>query len=320
MGSGRLATPMKISVILCTFNRSQSLAKTLDTLAKSTLPESVEWEVLIIDNNSGDATREVAEEFCLRHAAHFRYIFEAKAGKSHALNRGILEASGDVLAFTDDDVTVESTWIQNLTAHLNNGKCAGAAGRTLPERAFRTPNWLWPHRRHALAPLAIFDPTFGAGPLNEAPYGVNMAFQRRVFQEYGGFRTDLGPGLGRGIPGKSEDTEFGNRLLEAGEQLQYEPSAIVYHAVPESRLRKEYFLAWWFDKARADRRSLGIPSGMGWTIAGVPLRLFARLGRWMLAWLVTIEPAQRFDRKINVWAICGEIVECHRQSHAPTQR
>jgi glucosyl-dolichyl phosphate glucuronosyltransferase len=311
---------MKISVILCTFNRCQCLIKALKSLAKSTLPEGVDWEVLIIDNNSGDATRQVAEEFCLQNAPHFRYVFEPKPGKSHALNRGILEANGDVLAFTDDDVTVESTWIRNLTAHLNNGRWAGAAGRTLPEQPFRAPSWIWYGRPHALAPLAIFDPAFAAGPLNEAPYGVNMAFQSRVFRKYGGFRTDLGPGLGPGIPGKSEDTELGDRLLVAGEMLQYEPSAVVYHSVPDSRLRKGYFLAWWFDKARADRRILGTPSNMGWAIAGVPLRLFARLGRWTLAWLVTLEPALRFNHKVNVWVNCGEIVECYRQSHPRSLR
>lgn len=144
---------MKVSVIICTANRSQRLLKTLESIAASALAESVEWEVLVVDNNSSDATRQVAGDFCKSNPTHFRYVFESKSGKSHALNRGILEASGDVLAFTDDDVTVETTWIRNLTSNLHDGRWAGASGRTLPEPPFEMPNWISPSRPHALAPL-----------------------------------------------------------------------------------------------------------------------------------------------------------------------
>jgi glucosyl-dolichyl phosphate glucuronosyltransferase len=278
----------------------------------SLLPSSVNWEVVVVDNNSTDATREVAEKFCLQDPRHFRYVFESNPGKSNALNRGVVEAHGEVLAFTDDDVLVEPTWIQNLTSHLNNGRWAGAAGRVLPAQPFSAPNWIPRDRRHGMAPLAVFDPPIEAGPLGASPYGVNMAFHRRVFDTYGGFRTDLGPGLGSGIPQKSEDSEFGNRLLAAGEQLRYEPSALVYHAVPSNRLQKSYFLNWWFDKARADVRASGSLSDMTWTVAGVPLRCFARLVRWTLSWLVAVEPSQRFENKIKVWVNWAQIVEYYR--------
>jgi len=65
--------------------------------------------------------------------------------------------------------------------------------------------------------------------------------------------------------------------LLTGLRLRYEPSAIVYHSVPESRVQKEYFLAWRFGKARADVRELGFPCDAGWRIAGIPLVLFRRL-------------------------------------------
>ncbi len=84
---------MKISVILCTHNRCQSLAKALNSLAALTLPESVEWEVLVVDNNSSDGTREVVQrDFCGRYPGRFRYLFEPQPGKSYALNAGIRQA------------------------------------------------------------------------------------------------------------------------------------------------------------------------------------------------------------------------------------
>ena len=80
---------MRISLIVCTYNRCQGVSQTLTSVAASALPPSVEWEVLVVDNNSSDQTREVVEDFCRQHPAHFRYVFEPQMGKSHALQIGI---------------------------------------------------------------------------------------------------------------------------------------------------------------------------------------------------------------------------------------
>ena len=304
---------MKITVILCTFNRCQLLAKALNSVAHSTLPDAVDWEVLVVDNNSSDQTHEVVNGFCHKYPGRFRYLFEPHSGKSHALNAGIREARGDTLAFIDDDVVVEPTWLQSLTAPLNDSKWAGVGGRILPEQTLSPPRWIPVQNRHALAPLALFYPDLAAGPLAEAPFGGNMAFQKWVFEKYGGFRTDLGPQPG-GNPQKSEDTEFGHRLLTAGEQLRYEPSAVVYHGVPENRVQKKYFLAWWLDKSRADIRAFGIPTDTKLFVAGVPLYFFRRLAVWTLRWMVAARPASRFSCKLKVWMILGDIAECYRLS------
>jgi glycosyltransferase involved in cell wall biosynthesis len=272
----------------------------------------VEWEVLVVDNNSHDQTREVVENFCRRYPGRFCYVFEPHRGKSYALNAGIREAHGDVIAFLDDDVTVEPTWLCSLTAALHNGEWAGSGGRILPERTFVPPRWLSLKGRYALAPLALFDLGPEAGDLTEPPFGTNMAFRKEMFEKYGGFRTDLGPQPGSEI--RSEDSEFGHRLLAAGERLRYEPSAVVYHSVPESRVQKEYFLAWWFDKARADIRAFGIRPCTKWRLGGIPMVLFRRLAVWTLRWMVAIEPARRFSCKLKVWGVVGSILESHRQS------
>jgi glycosyltransferase involved in cell wall biosynthesis len=83
---------MNISIILRTYNRCESLAKTLESTAALRLPESVEWEALVVDNNSTDQTREVVGEFCRHYPGRFRYLSEPQQGKSHALNAGIREA------------------------------------------------------------------------------------------------------------------------------------------------------------------------------------------------------------------------------------
>jgi glycosyltransferase involved in cell wall biosynthesis len=312
---------MKITAILCTYNRCRTLAKALESAAALKLPESEEWEVLVVDNNSNDCTHAVVEDFCRRYPARFRYLFEPHQGKSHALNAGIREAHGDILAFMDDDVTVEPTWLHNLTNPLHERDWAGTGGRILPQRTFTPPPWLSFKERYALGPFALFDLGPQAGELGEPPFGTNMAFRKEMFEKYGGFRTDLGPCPGAS-PQKSEDSEFGHRLLAAGERLRYEPSAIVYHAVPESRLQKKYFLDWWFDKARADIRAFGFPGHTKWRLRGIPLVLFRRLTVWTLRWLVAFEPSRRFSCKIKVWLLAGQILECYHQSSCllPTGR
>ena len=111
---------MKVTVVLCTYNRCESLATALDSVSVSQVPPSIPWEVLVIDNNSRDRTRDVVEDFARRYPGRFRYLFESQQGKSFALNRGIREASGDVLAFMDDDVTVDPSWLRKLTVPLES--------------------------------------------------------------------------------------------------------------------------------------------------------------------------------------------------------
>jgi len=110
-----------------------------------------------VDNNSTDQTREVVEGFQRRHPNRFRYVFEPRQGLSQARNAGIREARGDVLAFMDDDVAVDATWLQSLTACLHDGTRAGVGGRILPEQTFRRrPGWAW-RTRTVWGPL--FSPT-----------------------------------------------------------------------------------------------------------------------------------------------------------------
>jgi glucosyl-dolichyl phosphate glucuronosyltransferase len=305
---------MKVTVILCTYNRCQSLAKALKSVVLSTLPKSVPWEILVVDNNSRDQTRDVVEDFCRRYPGYFRYLFEPRQGKSYALNAGIREARGDVLAFMDDDVTVEPTWLENLTEPLLHGEWVGSGGRILPERRFSPPRWLPMEGSYSMrGMLALFDLGDEARELDRAPFGTSMAFRKTMFEKHGCFRTDMGPCPGSEI--RNEDTEFGRRLMAAGEHLRYEPSAIVYHEVPENRLTRQYFLAFWFDHGRAQVREVGQRAD----ILGIPrhyltmLKLVTVLApARTLRWMVAFNRRWRFYRKGWVWMTAGEIVETYR--------
>jgi len=123
----------------------------------------------------------------------------------------------------------------------------------------------------------------------------------------------LGPSPGNEIRG--EDTEFGRRLMAAGERLRYEPSAVVYHSLPEGRVSKEFFLTWWFAYGRALVREWGC----GPAVLGIPrphlnilklgtTTMAQRLRRWMLS----LNPKRRFYYKCRVWLTAGQIREYYR--------
>ncbi|MGC2332008.1 MAG: glycosyltransferase [Candidatus Acidiferrales bacterium] len=305
---------MKITVILCTYNRCRDLPRALDSILASELPDAVQWEVLVVDNNSSDQTREVVEDFCRRYPNRFRYLAEPRQGLSNARNAAIRGARADVLVFTDDDVTVEPNWLQNLTAPLEDGQWAGTAGRIRLGQGFLPPRWLAVSGAFNLGgSLVQFDQGDEHGPLEKPPFGANMAFRKTTFDKYGGFRTDLGRN-GRGLIG-NEDTEFGERLIAAGERLCYVPEAVVNHPVPPERLTKKYLRAYWFSYGRGLARQ----EGKRLPLWKIPLRYLRRVKRtlqWMFRmdrhWF--LDPQGRFFCEVFACQTAGEIFESYCRS------
>jgi glucosyl-dolichyl phosphate glucuronosyltransferase len=310
-----------VTVILCSYNRSQDLADALESIAACQMPGSATWEILVVDNNSNDDTRGIVQGFCRRHPGIFRYLLEPTPGKSYALNSGIANARGEILVFTDDDVTFEPTWLANLTAPFRDPTVGGASGRTRPAQEFAAPNWLSKDLdKWAGILYAYFD--LGEKPceLLRPPYGANMAFRKSIFEKHGGFRVDLGPAPGSQI--RNEDTEFGRRILAAGERMIYEPSAVVYHPVPTSRVTKQYFYAWWFDYGRALVRERGHRPD----VYGIPRDYYAliRCGAeifWHgLRSIVGTTPDGRFAQRCLAQLAVGRTVEIIRRARAQNKQ
>ena len=98
---------MKFSIVIATYNRADELPNTLKSLTEQRVSDS--WEVIIVDNNSSDATREVVLEAARNFPVALRYVLEKEQGRSAALNAGIQAARGEIIAITDDDVRVDSS-------------------------------------------------------------------------------------------------------------------------------------------------------------------------------------------------------------------
>ena len=305
---------MKASVIVCTFNRSNALVGLLKSLLLMSVPQDVDWEVLVVDNNSTDTTKSVVESFVAQHPHRIRYLFEGRQGKSFALNAAIQEADGEIVALTDDDVTCHTHWLAELIGAMEKFKCAGVGGKIIPVWTVTKPSWFEDSGPHKLTPAIVsFDLGSQPVPLRIAPFGANVAFRKSLFQKYGGFRTDLGLTAQDRIGG--EDTEFCRRLMNAGESLYYAPEAIIYHPVENSRAQRSYFEAWYLGHGKASVRETGIPED-AMRYLGVPRYLLGNLFRSALKWFFTLNSKRRFYYKLEVYETIGRIQESRMSAPA----
>lgn len=255
---------MKISVVLCTYNRRESLGRTLNSFVEISTPESSSWELILVDNNSQDKTKTFVEGFQKRCKLNIEYVFEGKPGLSHARNRGIEQADGEVIAFTDDDVIVDKYWLLNIQKAFEEHDVSCVGGKILPIWEIPKPKWLTQELGHVLALLDRGDkPLYLDSPV---VWGANFAIKSDTFEKYGGFDTNLGRIPGRLFAG--EETEFVRRILNKGEKILYDPNAVVYHYIPSHKISKRYFRKWKYDQGvlRASLRGhsnnnnyLGIP-------------------------------------------------------------
>jgi glucosyl-dolichyl phosphate glucuronosyltransferase len=297
-----------ISVIICTCDRDSSLRLTLDSLAQMAMPPDIQWELIVVDNNSQDRTRNLVEELARTSSLNIRYVFEPRQGKSYALNTGIADAKGEIITLTDDDVIVERQWLQEVKKAFDEFDCLGVAGKVVPLWSFPKPSWLVETGPYALnwGPIVNFD--LGENPcaVRGSPAGANLSFKRTVFDRYGLFRTDLGPAKGSLMRG--EDTEFFVRLIRAGETILYAPKAIVYHPVERSRARKGYYRGWCFHVGRVDARIKRIPLNSV-RYFGVPTYLFGSLLEHMRRWIFTLHSKRGFYYELEALRLVGHIFE-----------
>ena len=239
-----------LSVVVCTYNRCESLRDTLRALKQQELPEEIRLEILVVDNNSKDRTRQVVEEEARESRWPIRYVFERAQGLNYARNRGTKESQGEFVAFTDDDIIPDPQCARELweTANAYQADCVG--GKILPLWLEEAPPWMeWNRIKHHFAgALALLDRgpdvIVADKPDSNFLYGGNIVYRRSVLEETGSFRTDLGP---RGLlPLRGDDTEMLARVFKAGKKVVYAPRAIVRHKVPPQRMRMAYFRRWKF--------------------------------------------------------------------------
>jgi GT2 family glycosyltransferase len=225
----RAAPPLSTSVVVCTRDRPDALRRCLAALAAlDPAPE----EVVVVDNGPGGATRRVVEE--AEGVPGLRYVAEPRPGLSAARNAGLRASTGEIVAYTDDDVRVHPRWSLRLRAAFDAEDVWAATGLVLPAEAETEAQVLF-ERTHGGTRWSYRPQTFDGGffqrmrrygaPVWQIGAGANMAFRRSAFEAVGGFDERLGAGAS----GCSEDSEAWYRVLAAGGRCRYEPAAVVFH-------------------------------------------------------------------------------------------
>ena len=208
-----------VSVIIPVFNDPERIRKALDALLKQNYPSN-SYEIIVADNGSTDATQQVVEEYCEKYPDMVRMVIENKIQSSYAArNKGVGEARGEIIAFTDSDCLPACDWIESGVRALQEYVAACGGGRITFFFKSDRPNV-----------CEYFD---SARKLNQKFYIENAGFaatanffaRREVFDRHGEFRCDLISG---------GDYEFGRRLTTAGEKMIYIPGAVVQHPARSS--------------------------------------------------------------------------------------
>jgi glycosyltransferase involved in cell wall biosynthesis len=308
--------PPFVTVAVPTYNRAEALRQTLADLANQDYPGE-RFEVLVVDNNSRDHTRDVVESFAAARPAP-RWILETRQGLSHGRNRAIAEMRGDILVLADDDIRIGPGWIRELVAPLAadpSRRIGAVGGEVVPVFPEGRPDWIaeW----HA--PLA-FRPD--AGPLrpDQNPMGASLALPRWVFAAHGNFSTSLGRQGGRFFGG--EETEFLRRLRAAGAEIWFAPAAKTMHQMPASRTTFRYAARHAFDSARSrvvarvtERRQAGESAAayLGSRLAANAGKVIG-LGLLALLSLVLLRTDDAKKALVRAWRSCGYLVQIARSA------
>ncbi|HKS40553.1 MAG TPA: glycosyltransferase [Blastocatellia bacterium] len=238
-----MAKEVEITVVISTYNRSEMLAAAIESVVAQE-NEAVSYEVIVVDNNSTDKTREVVEGYIKRGQEKLRYVFEGRQGVSYARNTGIAEARGEIIAFADDDVRVSKDWVAKIKRAFDlhpEVDCIG--GKVLPRWESETPRWL---TRDHWMPLALQD--YGDDPVainadnKLCLVSANLAFRSEAFEETGLFEPDLQ--RVKNSIGSMEDAELLERFWRTGRKSLYVPDLIVVTDVPAERMTKSYHRRW----------------------------------------------------------------------------
>jgi glycosyltransferase involved in cell wall biosynthesis len=324
-----------VSVLICTYNRAALLEETLAALAAAKAPDDCALDIVIVDNNSSDATPDVVREASRRGPWPVTYVIESSQGKGFALNRGLSHARGDIVALTDDDVLPAEDWLVRIVERFREHDVVFVFGKVLPRwEILPPPELLTPPARDIWGPLALVDYGDDLDRYSEEsfhtkrlPIGANLALRRESIDRIGGWRTDLGKVDNTLISG--EDHELCVRLFRAGLYSGlYDPGIQVRHLVPAARLRREYFRRWFYWHGRtiarmADAVYLNLDLSRVPYVAGVPRfvyrELFGQAGRWL-------RRAGRHDalslltEEVKLFEYVGFFVESWRRKSGPPRK
>lgn len=237
-----------ISVVICTYNRVRMFEETVRSFLNCR-SDGIEHEMLLVDNNSTDETRKVAE----RYTALFprlRFVCEPLQGLSNARNLGIRESRGDIVAFLDDDVFFSPSWLAALASTFErHPDVACVGGKVVAHFEAERPSWLEDDLLDVYS-ISRYGDQEKKLRYPEFPIGCNMAYRRSVFERIGGFPTSLGRRPGNLL--SNDEIYFWLAVEKANLKTLYSPDAEVAHRISPERTTRQWLLRRWYWQGISD--------------------------------------------------------------------
>ncbi|MEP5938286.1 MAG: glycosyltransferase [Erythrobacter sp.] len=253
---------LAFSIVICTHNRAQYLAKALAGVARQDFPTD-QFEVLVIDNASTDETKLVVDGFQGRdHNLH--YVYEAKLGLSIARNTGWRKAAGQYIAYLDDDAIPSETWLTHAANAIEqrNHDIGMLGGRVEPIWEQPRPEWL-DDQLLSLLSMVDLGPTTQYVDDDFGIVGANMIIPRHLLEQFGGFSSEVGR-IGNLLL-SGEETLLKRRLAKAGYRGYYSPDVSVQHHAPADRLTKKWFLERMYWQGRSSAALMRLEDTIPWS-------------------------------------------------------
>jgi glycosyltransferase involved in cell wall biosynthesis len=240
---------IKITIAICTWNRSNLLDQALQKLTELIIPENISLEIIVVNNNCTDDTPKIINSF--EKKLPIKQVFEPKPGLSNARNKAVKEATGEYIIWTDDDTLVDKNWIQAYsTFFIDNPDIIVFGGPVIPYYECPPPMWLKNGINIVADAFALRN--LGNKPIPFTPYteclpfGANYAIRLDIQKQY-----SYSPDLGRqpnNINLLGEETQVINKILEKGNKSLWVPSAIVKHRIPANRQTLKYIYDYYIGK------------------------------------------------------------------------
>lgn len=263
-----------LSVIICTYNRDKYIYNLLKSIAENTLSKA-KYEIVLVNNNSTDATEMECNRFCADYDdVVFRYFIETNQGLSYARNRGIQEAKGKVVVYVDDDATINKEYLQTYYDFFEkDNKVEAAGGPILPVYETVEPKWMSHYTRQLITGKLYMGNVVKEFTKGAFPGGGNAAYRKSVFDKVGLFNVDLGR-KGTSLIGAEEKDLF-DKMTAQGIKFFYLPKAILYHIIPASKLTEEHFDRLTYSIGKSEKiRTLSISKKKYYS------RLFSEVVKW----------------------------------------
>jgi len=310
-----IARPLKLDIVIPTYNRAELLKKALASLLLADRPEYLALSIYVVDNNSKDNTREVIKSF----GGIVYYIFETNQGRSHALNAGISAGRGDIVGFIDDDEEVREDWLRVIAEWMAKPEVDFLGGPYLGYTDVSLPRW-FPESYCGvigITPAGNFPREFAndGGPML---LGGNSVIRRSTLLAVGAYNVNLGRTHKALL--SCEDEELFLRLLDAGARGYYLPNLAIFHLVPKNRLSKSYFRHWCFWHGVSKCTLAGLRSESSKKLFGVPRYLFGRCLREIPnLFTLQVEP-KAFEAELGWWDLAGWLYGAHLTRRAQNRR